>query len=270
MRDEYEPLFLAARVNIVMVGHVHAYQRTKMVASSGLVVDDASGQGIVHWMVGMTGKSLYQKWRTEAFSEPQPLDAPPNDWVAYKDATFWGFSSIEVPNATHACLRAFCTERFPADAPGACDPDVPVDEYWLVNQLVANPLPTTMPSPTVSASASATPTISLSPTASLSFGASPSNTPSASPTLSVSSSPTSSAGAAAANALNLERDAEAGLSSKALGTGVGVGLLVAAVVASLAVYVASLRRRMVREKISGGGPPAVVTEFGVRRGNVNA
>ena len=271
MRVEYEPLFLAARVNVVMVGHVHAFQRTKMIGASGLVVDDASGKGIVHWMVGMTGKSLYKSWRPEPYPEPQPPDAPQNDWVAAKDATFFGFSTIEVPNATHACLRAFCTERSPANAPGACDPDVPLDEYWLVNQLVANPLPTPAPPPSATslpsatASESVTPTISQSPTASLSFGASPSNTPSASPTLSVSPSPTSSAGAAAGNALAAERSAEGAMTSKALGTGVGVGLVVAAVVAAGASFLSSLRRRLVREKLAAKSAPAVVvTEFGVR------
>jgi hypothetical protein len=55
------------------------------------------------------------------------------------------------------------------------------------------------------------------------------------------------------------------MTSKALGTGVGVGLVVAAVIAAGASFLSSLRRRLVRERIAAKSAPAVVvTEFGVR------
>jgi len=270
MRVAYEPLLLAYRVNAVLVGHVHAFQRTKLVAASGLVVDEASGQGILHWMVGMSGKDLYSTWRSEEFPEPQPPDAPPNDWVAARDATFFGFSSIEVPNATHACFRVFCTERSPAGAPGDCSPDVPLDEYWLRNQLQFNPLPSAAPTPLPSESASPSPTISSSPSASVSTGSTPSTTPSATPsatgTGSSTATPTGSVGAAANIAQGGGANAPAGTLpfGQALGTGVGLGIVISAAVAAAVAYVSSLRRRLVRDKISGatavGGG---VTEFGV-------
>ena len=270
MREVYEPMFLAARVNAVLVGHVHAFQRTKLVAARGLVVDETSGAGILHWMVGMSGKALYPNWRPEPFPEPQPTDAPANDWVAARDATFFGFSTIEVPNATHACFRVFCTERSPASAPGACDPDTPLDEYWLVNQLVYNPLAAPSPSPSPSASASVTPTISLTPSASLSEGSTPSTTPSLTPTLSVSPSATSSPGASAAGALAAARAFEGPLPfGQAMGTGVGVGALLVILIGLGAAYVAALRRRSVREKITGAGGAGGVPEFGVRRPGVS-
>jgi hypothetical protein len=264
MREAYEPTLLAYRVNAVLVGHVHAFQRTKLIAAHGLVVDEASGQGILHWMVGMSGKALYPKWRPEAFPEPQPVGAPPNNWVAARDATFYGFSSIEVPNATHACFRVFCTERDPVGSPGDCSPDAPLDEYWLANQLQFNPLPSAAPAPSASQTASASPTISASPSASVSVGSTPSTTPSATGTASVSATPTGSVGAAANVPAGAALPPTSPLTfGDALGTGVGVGLALSAATAALVAYVSSLRRRLVRDKISGSVVVGGVTEFGI-------
>ena len=76
MRVAYEPILLAARVNIVMVGHVHAFQRTPLVGADGEVMPVESGLGAYHWMVGISGKSLYANWVPEEFPEPQPSGKP--------------------------------------------------------------------------------------------------------------------------------------------------------------------------------------------------
>ena len=156
MMVAYEPLLLAARVNIVMVGHVHAFQRTPLVGADGEVMPVESGLGAYHWMVGISGKSLYANWVPEEFPEPQPSGKPPNNWVAARDSTFFGMAFLEVPNATHARMVVYCTERSPASAPGLCDPDTPLDDVWVENQLVARPIvPTPSPTPSASVTASA-------------------------------------------------------------------------------------------------------------------
>jgi hypothetical protein len=86
----------------------------------------------------------------------------------------------------------------------------------------------------------------------------------------VSASPTSSAGAAAENALAAERAAEGPMNSQALGTGIGVGILLAAVTATLVAWGMSLRRRMKLDRLAGSaGGGAGVPEFGVRRPGVS-
>ena len=89
MRVAYEPILLAYRVNIVFVGHVHAYQRSTMVANNTVVAPE-TGAGIWHFMAGISGKELYTTW----------LDQP--EWVVTRNATFWGAAYLTVPNGTHA------------------------------------------------------------------------------------------------------------------------------------------------------------------------
>ena len=125
MRVAYEPMFLAYRVNAVFVGHVHAYQRTQMVADYN-VVDPSTGGGIWHFMVGTSGKGLYKIWQNETFP-----------WVASRNATFWGPSFLYVPNATHARFTIHC-------ARGdfySCDGNPIVESFWFTNQLDVNPIP---------------------------------------------------------------------------------------------------------------------------------
>ena len=122
-RVAYEPILLAARVNIVVTGHVHAFQRTTLVADNAVVQPGSGEAGIYHWMVGMGGKELYQQWR--------PDDFP---WVAARDATFWGYAVLSVPNATHAGMTIYCAK---AGEGGSCEPGAVVDEFYFENQLVA-------------------------------------------------------------------------------------------------------------------------------------
>ena len=50
MRVAYESLLLQYRVNAVFVGHVHAFQRTLMVANNSVVAPE-TGAGLYHFMV---------------------------------------------------------------------------------------------------------------------------------------------------------------------------------------------------------------------------
>ena len=121
MRRAIEPMLLAYRVNAVFVGHVHAYQRTHMVANN-TVVDPSTGAGIYHFMVGISGKELYQVWRPDNYT-----------WLATRDATFWGTSYLWVPNATHARFTVNC-----ASGDGYACPSTTIDTFWFTNRACAS------------------------------------------------------------------------------------------------------------------------------------
>lgn len=86
MRKSVEPILLAAGVNAVFGGHVHAYERSTPVANN---VVQPNGQGIVHFNIGDGGAGLYTGWY------PTPA------WSAYHEAT-WGHGEFSMTNATHA------------------------------------------------------------------------------------------------------------------------------------------------------------------------
>ena len=97
---------------------VHAYQRTHLVDNNSVVDPGTGAAGMYHFMVGTSGKELYQTWSTTEFP-----------WVAARNATFWGPAFLYVPNATHARFRIHCA----AGDTYACDPTVPADEFWFEN-----------------------------------------------------------------------------------------------------------------------------------------
>ena len=143
-RLAYEALLLEYRVNVVLVGHVHGYQRTTLVFNDS-VVSEASGAGIWHFMVGMGGKELYTVWR-------EPLSDYP--WVAVRRADFFGYATLTVFNASSAALNVFCA----FSTTDACQRGDVVDSFFMTNQLIANPFPPSpspLPAPAAAAGASA-------------------------------------------------------------------------------------------------------------------
>ena len=54
LRSELEGVFLSNKVNMVMTGHLHSYERTCPVAN-GACQQEGSGVGIVHLRVGTAG-----------------------------------------------------------------------------------------------------------------------------------------------------------------------------------------------------------------------
>lgn len=87
MREHIEPLLVHHRVNLVFNGHIHAYLRTKPVAFGN--VDPA---GPIHIVMGAGGRNA-----DAAF-----LHDEPEDWVAVRDATIYGYGLLEICNDTHA------------------------------------------------------------------------------------------------------------------------------------------------------------------------
>jgi acid phosphatase type 7 len=86
-KEHFEPLFVKYKVNLVVAGHIHAYQRTKNVA-----MDQLDPAGPVHVVVGAGGRQCKAAFRT---SEPA-------EWAAVRDSTRYGYGTLEIYNATHA------------------------------------------------------------------------------------------------------------------------------------------------------------------------
>jgi len=86
MKGEYENLFHRSKVDLVLQGHVHAYERTLPVYN--WQVSPGSAVYVTNGHAG-NGEGLYYNWQN-----PQP------SWSAYRESVF-GFSTIEVFNATH-------------------------------------------------------------------------------------------------------------------------------------------------------------------------
>jgi len=109
MKDEYEDLFHQYDVDIVLQGHVHAYERTHPVYKWNVTPGTT-----IYTTNGHAGNSegLYMDW-----DEPAPA------WSAYRESVY-GFSTIEIFNATHLhwqMLRG--------------NDSVVRDDYWLIKNV---------------------------------------------------------------------------------------------------------------------------------------
>jgi hypothetical protein len=87
MREHIEPLLVHYRVNIVFNGHIHAYQRTKPVAFGKI-----TKTGPIHVVMGAGGRN----------AEAEFLHDEPEEWVAVRDATIYGYGLLVICNKTHA------------------------------------------------------------------------------------------------------------------------------------------------------------------------
>ncbi|XVF77503.1 hypothetical protein PTKIN_Ptkin14bG0049600 [Pterospermum kingtungense] len=87
MMAAMEPLLYAAGVDIVLAGHVHAYERSNRVNNG-----NSDRCGTVHITIGDGGnkEGLAQKYR-----EPRP------EWSLFREASF-GHGELKIVNSTHA------------------------------------------------------------------------------------------------------------------------------------------------------------------------
>jgi 3',5'-cyclic AMP phosphodiesterase CpdA len=108
MRVSYEALFNSAKVDMVLNGHVHAYERTYSVNNNQL---DPAAPEYRTCGNGGNHEGLYNTW-----IEPKPA------WSAYRNA-FYGFSSMEIYNATHLYWEAFRVSN-----------NTVADSSWLIRQ----------------------------------------------------------------------------------------------------------------------------------------
>ncbi|WCJ32906.1 purple acid phosphatase 18 [Euphorbia peplus] len=87
MMEAVEPLLNAAGVDIVLAGHVHAYERTERVKNGHL-----DPCGAVHITIGDGGN---REGLAQRYKDPQP------DWSAFREASF-GHGELKLANSTHA------------------------------------------------------------------------------------------------------------------------------------------------------------------------
>jgi hypothetical protein len=86
-RDHLEKLFIKYHVNLIFTGHIHAYQRTENVAHDR-VTEDAP----IHITIGAGGRQCEAAYNS----------AEAEDWVANRDASYYGYGKFTIFNHTHA------------------------------------------------------------------------------------------------------------------------------------------------------------------------
>ncbi|KAG1368290.1 Purple acid phosphatase [Cocos nucifera] len=87
MMAAVEPLLYAAGVDILLAGHVHAYERSERVYNGGL-----DPCGAVHITIGDGGN---REGLAQRYLQPKP------EWSAFREASF-GHGELKIVNSTHA------------------------------------------------------------------------------------------------------------------------------------------------------------------------
>jgi UDP-2,3-diacylglucosamine pyrophosphatase LpxH len=105
MRRSMEPLLVAAGVDLVITGHIHAYERISPVIDYNL---DKCGTN--HMVLGDAGnyEASYTPWLMNVTSKAAPT------WSAFREASF-GVAGLTIHNATHATYkwhRVACDKGF--------------------------------------------------------------------------------------------------------------------------------------------------------------
>ena len=88
MRSAMEPLFVDGKVNLILSGHVHAYERTYPVA-----YNSTSSSGPIYVVTGEAGN---REGHAGAYQQPQPA------WSAFRDNTIFGHGYLQMKNETNA------------------------------------------------------------------------------------------------------------------------------------------------------------------------
>jgi acid phosphatase type 7 len=86
-KEHLEPLFVNYTVNVVLTGHIHAYQRTTYVQ-----FDKPTPKSPMHITVGAGGRQCQAPF----------LSSVQEDWIAVRDATMYGYGMLRIHNATTA------------------------------------------------------------------------------------------------------------------------------------------------------------------------
>ena len=140
MREAMEPLLFKYGVDILLAGHVHAYERTHAVYNNA-----TNACGTVHLDLGDAGnrEGAYFPWL-----EPQP------SWSAFRESSF-GVGKLTIYNETHAHYewhRVACEDTDATSCATAGDNSaqahIPSDTTWIVRDTTQCPsrlMPTSAP-----------------------------------------------------------------------------------------------------------------------------
>lgn len=117
MKASMEPLFHRHKVNLVISGHDHGYMRTHSLFPNGTI--DKSGAAPIYLTLG-AGGNREQHSRGYRHSEPE-------EWVAKRDLTDFGYGNLLVTNKTHAMLT------WVRDQVKGSNDDFDDKNVWIVN-----------------------------------------------------------------------------------------------------------------------------------------
>jgi len=117
MKESMEDLFRDYGVNLVLSGHDHAYMRSNPMYKGKL---DKRGKSPIYLIVGEGGN---REGHNKAYLHPNP-----EDWVAVRDKSVYGFGLLEVKNSTTAHWRW--------NMDGKDENDGFHDNVWLTNQFI--------------------------------------------------------------------------------------------------------------------------------------
>lgn len=110
-----EPLFVQHGVNFVLSGHNHAYVRSVPMNGS----KPSAAGGPIYFTIGTGGISHSD--------DPLQPDQP-EEWVAHRDNTEFGFGELFVVNATHAYFQRILNRGTKANPKAQ-------DAVWIENYL---------------------------------------------------------------------------------------------------------------------------------------
>ncbi|CAK7334431.1 unnamed protein product [Dovyalis caffra] len=115
MRVMFEPWFVKNKVDLVLAGHVHSYERSERISNVRYNITDGLSAPVkdpsapVYITIGDGGNI---EGIANSFTEPQP------DYSAFREASF-GHATLEIKNRTHAYYtwhRNHDSERVAADS----------------------------------------------------------------------------------------------------------------------------------------------------------
>ena len=89
-REHLEPLMIQYHVNVVLTGHIHAYQRTDYVA-----YNSTTPTGPMHITIGAGGRKCDAPFKNKE----------PEKWLMKRDASMYGYGRLVIENRTHAEWR---------------------------------------------------------------------------------------------------------------------------------------------------------------------
>ena len=92
MKEAMEDLFIQYRVNLIISGHDHAYMRTYP-----MVHGKRDPTGPIYLTLGAGGNREGHPWGYRQFH--------PEEWVAKRDMTEYGYGHFHIANKTHALFR---------------------------------------------------------------------------------------------------------------------------------------------------------------------
>mmetsp|Transcript_14786 Transcript_14786/g.23127 ORF Transcript_14786/g.23127 Transcript_14786/m.23127 type:complete len:679 (-) Transcript_14786:102-2138(-) len=123
-REILEPLFVKHKVNVVFAGHIHAYMRTPTVINGTVDVT-----GPMNIIIGDGGRKAFAPFQREE----------PEEWVAVRDSTYYGYGTFDLINRTHAQWEWIHTAQedvynYVISKNGEELPPAGVDDTFVVNQ----------------------------------------------------------------------------------------------------------------------------------------